>query len=419
MKPAIRTENVSKFYAIGRTPTGGRNLTETLRHSLGNTYRKMKSLMSPGGISDNGFWAVNDVSFEIKPGEAVGVIGRNGAGKSTLFKLLSRITEPTKGRIELRGRLGSLLEVGTGFHQELTGRENIYLAGSILGMTRREINSKFKAIVEFAEIDSFLDTPVKRYSSGMYVRLAFGVIAHLEPEILIVDEVLAVGDAPFQKRCIDRMTQLTQSGKTILFVSHNMQQIPRLCRRALMLDRGKLVMQGTANEVVQAYMDRLLTDARAGDLRDKPRTGDGRARFTGLQIVDDASRPLSVFTCGDDMRIRLTIEAQSELNDVGVMAVVQTLDGLRVVSGWTKEMEFPVNLARGEQTLECHMKGVRIRPGQTIMFALRMELNGNGARLDHLDNVAVYDVVDDERHHHLSANPDLGAYVCDYDWRVV
>jgi len=238
MKPAIRAENVSKFYSVGTAPTGGRNLTETLRHSAGRAIRKVKSLLNPGGIGDHGFWAVDDVSFTIQPGEAVGVIGRNGAGKSTLFKLLSRITEPTRGRIELRGRLGSLLEVGTGFHQELTGRENVYLSGSILGMTRREINAKFDAIVQFAEIDKFLDTPVKRYSSGMYVRLAFGVIAHLEPEILIVDEVLAVGDAPFQKRCIDRMTQLTQSGKTILFVSHNMQQIPRLCRRALMLERG-------------------------------------------------------------------------------------------------------------------------------------------------------------------------------------
>ncbi len=419
MKHAIRAENVSKFYSVGMTATGSRNLTETLRHSAGNVYRKVKSLLNPGRVGDHGFWAVNDVSFEIQPGEAVGVIGRNGAGKSTLFKLLSRITEPTKGRIELRGRLGSLLEVGTGFHQELTGRENIYLSGSILGMTRREINSKFDAIVQFAEIDTFLDTPVKRYSSGMYVRLAFGVIAHLEPEILIVDEVLAVGDAPFQKRCIDRMTQLTQSGKTILFVSHNMQQIPRLCKRGIMMDRGKLMMQGTATEVVQAYMDRLLTDARAGDLHEKPRTGDGRARFVGLQLVDGEHRPLSVFTCGDDMRIRLTIDAKTNLADVGVMVVVQTLDGLRVVSGWTKEIEYPVDLVPGEQTLECHLKGVRIRPGQTIMFALRMELNGNGAILDQLDNVAVYDVVDDERHHHLSANPDQGAFVCDYEWRRI
>jgi lipopolysaccharide transport system ATP-binding protein len=419
MKPAIRAEHVSKFYAVGSAPTGGRNLTETLRHSASKAYDKIRSLLNPGALGNHGFWAVNDVSFEVQPGEAVGVIGRNGAGKSTLFKLLSRITEPTKGRIELRGRLGSLLEVGTGFHQELTGRENVYLAGSILGMTRREINSKFKAIVEFAEIESFLDTPVKRYSSGMYVRLAFGVIAHLEPEILIVDEVLAVGDAPFQKRCIDRMTQLTQSGKTILFVSHNMQQIPRLCQRALMIERGKLIKQGSANEVVQAYMDRLLTDARAGDLRDKSRTGDGRAKFIGLQLVDDAGRPLSVFTCGDDMRIRITVDAQTDLSDVGLMVVVQTLDGLRIVSGWTKEMEFPLNLHQGEQSLECKLNSVRIRPGQTIMFALRMELNGNGALIDRLENVAVYDVVDDERHHHLSANPDLGAFVCDYEWRRV
>lgn len=419
MKPAIRTEHLSKFYAIGTTAGGSRNLTESIRNSFASVGKKLRSLTGSVNTSGNGFWAVNDVSFDVQPGEAVGVIGRNGAGKSTLFKLMSRITEPTKGRIEIRGRLGSLLEVGTGFHQELTGRENIYLAGSILGMTRREINSKFKQIVEFAEIDSFLDTPVKRYSSGMYVRLAFGVIAHLEPEILIVDEVLAVGDAPFQKRCIDRMTQLTQSGKTILFVSHNMQQIPRLCKRAVMLERGQLIAEGPANEIVQSYMDRLLKDARSGDLREKPRTGDGRAKFANVQLVDDAGRPLSVFTCGDDMIIRVTIDAKTNLEDVGVMVVAQTLDGLRVVSGWTKEIEFPVNLKTGEQTLQCRIEKARIRPGQTIMFALRMELNGNGALLDQLDNVAVYDVVDDERHHHLSANPDQGAFVCDYQWSVV
>jgi lipopolysaccharide transport system ATP-binding protein len=419
MKPAIRTEHLSKFYAVGQTTAGSRNITEMVRNSVAGVGKKLRALTGTVNTSGHGFWAVNDVGFEIQPGEAVGVIGRNGAGKSTLFKLLSRITEPTKGRIEIRGRLGSLLEVGTGFHQELTGRENIYLAGSILGMTRREINAKFKPIVDFAEIDNFLDTPVKRYSSGMYVRLAFGVIAHLEPEILIVDEVLAVGDAPFQKRCIDRMTQLTQSGKTILFVSHNMQQIPRLCTRAIMLERGKLIQEGTATEICTAYMDRLLKDARSGDLREKPRTGDGRAKFVNVQLVDTDCRPLSVFTCGDDMIIRVTVEASVPLEDVGIMVVAQTLEGLRVISGWTKEIEFPVNLKPGEQTLQCRIQQARIRPGQTIMFALRMELNGNGALLDQLENVAVYDVVDDERHHHLSANPDQGAFVCDYEWSVV
>jgi lipopolysaccharide transport system ATP-binding protein len=416
MKPAITTSHLSKFYAVGAATAGSRNLSETIRNAVAGVGKKLRSLTGGVDIRGNGFWAVNDVSFEVQPGEAVGVIGRNGAGKSTLFKLMSRITEPTQGRIEIRGRLGSLLEVGTGFHQELTGRENIYLAGSILGMTRREINAKFKPIVDFAEIDKFLDTPVKRYSSGMYVRLAFGVIAHLEPEILIVDEVLAVGDAPFQKRCIDRMTQLTQSGKTILFVSHNMQQIPRLCTRAVMLERGKLIQQGSATEIVQSYMDRLLKDARSGDLREKPRTGDGRAKFVNVQLVDAGGRPLSVFTCGDDMMIRVTVEAQCDLSDVGIMVVAQTIDGLRVVSGWTKEIDYRVDLRPGEQTLQCRIKDVRIRPGQTIMFALRMELNGNGALLDQLDNVAVYDVVDDERHHHLSANPDQGAFVCDYEW---
>ena len=419
MKPAIRAENLSKRYRIGANPTGDLNLTESVKRIVRGTFSKVRSLVRTDALEDeNSFWAVKDISFEVPRGEAIGVIGRNGAGKSTLFKLLSRITEPTHGRLELRGRMGSLLEVGTGFHPELSGRENIYMNGSILGMSRREILSKFDQIVEFSEVGKFLDTPVKRYSSGMYVRLAFAVVAHPEPEILVIDEVLAVGDASFQKRCIDRMIQLAQSGKTILFVSHNMQQIPRLCQRAVMLERGQMVEIGPAGAVTQSYMDRLLTDARTNDLGTKSRSGDGRAKFSRAGLVDADGRPLSVFTSGDDLILRMDIDAKVAIADVDVQVIVQNLYGTRIVTGWSREVGFSITLHEGTQTVECRLKGVGLRPGHAIMMNL-LAATGNGTILDSVDNAVVYDVVGDDRHRHLSTSADQGIVVYDNEWRAV
>jgi lipopolysaccharide transport system ATP-binding protein len=254
---AIRVENLSKMYRIGE-----RSRYKTLGEVLANTARqpvkRLHALLSRYGNHLEGtstHWALKDVSFDVKQGEVVGIIGRNGAGKSTLLKILSRITEPTQGRVEGYGRVGSLLEVGTGFHPELTGRENIYLNGVILGMRKAEIHRKFDEIVAFAEIDRFLDTPVKRYSSGMYVRLAFAVAAHLEPEILIVDEVLAVGDAAFQKKCMGKIGEVAQQGRTVLFVSHNMVAVENLCNRVLCLDQGQIIEEGPAAGVISHYLN--------------------------------------------------------------------------------------------------------------------------------------------------------------------
>ena len=252
---AVRVDGLSKQYRIGaRQGTSG-----TLRDQM---VSNLKSLFGRNGDKSsasndkesNSIWALKDVSFEVKQGEVLGIIGRNGAGKSTLLKMLSRITEPTSGRIEINGRVSSLLEVGTGFHGELTGRENVYLNGTILGMKRGEIAKKFDEIVAFAGVEQFIDTPVKHYSSGMYLRLAFAVAAHLEPEILIVDEVLAVGDADFQKKCLGKMSSVADQGRTIFFVSHNMPAITRLCNRVIYLDEGKLRLDGTAHDVVKAYL---------------------------------------------------------------------------------------------------------------------------------------------------------------------
>jgi lipopolysaccharide transport system ATP-binding protein len=261
MKPAIRVENLSKSYRLGTRATRGyRTLRETINDSVAGAWHVLQRRFGGSGngtanghAKDDAFWALKDVSFEVQPGEVVGIIGHNGAGKSTLLKVLSRIVEPTTGRCEVRGRMASLLEVGTGFHPELTGRENIYLNGSILGMSRKEIDRKFDELVAFSEIEKFLDTPVKRYSSGMYVRLAFAVAAHLEMEILVIDEVLAVGDGKFQKKCLGKIGNLAQSGRTVLLVSHNMAAVMSLCQRSVWLSEGRVRLDGPTKPIVAEY----------------------------------------------------------------------------------------------------------------------------------------------------------------------
>lgn len=279
---AIKAENIGKRYHIAKEKRKYTTLREVLADKAKAPFRRSGNLLrgqATGAAElDEVFWALRDVDFEVKQGEVVGLIGRNGAGKSTLLKLLSRITEPTEGVIRLRGRVGSLLEVGTGFHQELTGRENVYLNGAILGMQREEITRQFDAIVAFAEVEKFIDTPVKHYSSGMRVRLAFAVAAHLNPEILLVDEVLAVGDARFQRKCLNQMQTVGQSGRTVIFVSHNMSTITRLCERTILLEDGRITADGPAHQIVAQYM-------ASGSGTSAERVWSDPARAPGAKIV--------------------------------------------------------------------------------------------------------------------------------------
>ena len=274
---AIAVRGLSKRYHIGARQKQTRNLREALTSAASAPFRKIGSLVRRDRETDSAtlFWALRDVSFEVKPGEVIGVIGRNGAGKSTLLKILSRITRPTEGHAEIHGRVGSLLEVGTGFHGELTGRQNIYLNGAILGMRRAEIASKFDEIVAFAEVDAFLDTPVKHYSSGMHMRLAFAVAAHLNPEILLVDEVLAVGDAAFQRKCLGKMEMVAKEGRTVLFVSHSMPAVQALCTRCLYLEAGRVRVFGTLEEGIRQYHQHI---------EDAPRTARGEVTLTNLRL---------------------------------------------------------------------------------------------------------------------------------------
>lgn len=318
MTPAIRVENLSKCYRINHA-AGTREDYKTLRESLAGAIKapfKRWTNGSNGHAKNEDFWALKDVSFEVQPGEVVGIIGRNGAGKSTLLKILSRITKPTGGHVTLHGRVGSLLEVGTGFHPELTGRENVYLNGSILGMARREIDRQFDAIVDFSGVEKFLDTPVKRYSSGMYVRLAFAVAAHLNPEILIVDEVLAVGDAEFQRKSLGKMKDVARGGRTVLFVSHNLSAIEQITKTCILMNEGTIATVGETQLVTSRYLERSrLGEVHVSDYRE--RASCGPHRIIGIQTADNRGELRDIFRPTEPIFVRFQLDVpESSIFDV-------------------------------------------------------------------------------------------------------
>lgn len=334
-QPIIEVRNLSKRYhlgAIGAT---------SLREEASRVWDRFRGIPHPDAQE---FWALRDVSFDVQPGEVVGVIGRNGAGKSTLLKILSRITEPTSGTAKLRGRVASLLEVGTGFHPELTGRENVFLNGAILGMSRAEVRQKFDEIVAFAEVDQFIDTPVKRYSSGMYVRLAFAVAAHLEPEILIIDEVLAVGDAQFQKKCLGKMGQVAQNGRTVLFVSHNMQAVSTLCSHAILLSDGKCELQGTATDAVRQY---LATGAQSSVQEWSGDVGDQDGRLLKTWVRSTAQN--EIFDTGSEIEIGVRIRLAKP--------VLGLVLGFRIVSEFESDLIYTLFDDNKAPPAETHPAG--------------------------------------------------------------
>lgn len=317
----IKAEALSKSYLIGhQSKEKYVALRDVIANKATGLWSKLRRPHTPTHNNREEFWALKDVSFEVKQGERIGIIGRNGAGKSTLLKILSRITEPTKGRVTIKGRVASLLEVGTGFHQELTGRENIFLNGAILGMTRQEIKRKFDEIVAFAEVEKFLDTPVKHYSSGMYVRLAFAVAAHLEPEILVVDEVLAVGDSEFQKKCLGKMNDVATEGRTVLFVSHNMAAVQQLCERGIVLDKGNMAFCGTIADAVQSYISNVKTLIVTDLEKRQDRKGSQWLKFTKVALYDSGGKELQQVMSGQDVFIRLFYKSEREKQNALVLA---------------------------------------------------------------------------------------------------
>jgi len=329
---AIRVENLGKRYRIGGRQERYKRFTETVMDTFAAPIRRLRNLGKPTPPEEI-IWALKDVSFEVERGEVLGIIGRNGAGKTTLLKILSRITEPTEGRAEIHGRVGSLLEVGTGFHPELTGRENIYLNGAILGMRRAEIDAKFDEIVAFSEIEKFLDTPVKRYSSGMRVRLAFAVAAHLEPEIMLVDEVLAVGDAQFQKKCLGKMGEVAGEGRTVLFVSHNMVAIQKLCNRGVLFEAGRLMQDGQASKVISSYLsDDFHADwSRRADHLVRFREPRGINRIAYFRIDTPFQRDVLTLLSGTDIELVFGCQGDGMSQDLLVSWVVQDPTGRQLL----------------------------------------------------------------------------------------
>jgi lipopolysaccharide transport system ATP-binding protein len=360
MRPAIRVENLSKQYRIGARRRGGyRTLRESIMDAVTAPWRRLRG-QSEETAGEH--WALQDVSFEVQPGEITGIVGRNGAGKSTLLKILSRITEPTAGRVELHGRVGSLLEVGTGFHPELTGRENIYLNGAILGMTRREVARRFDDIVAFAECEKFLETPVKHYSSGMYVRLGFAVAAHVEPEILIIDEVLAVGDANFQNKCFKKIHTLAQGGRTVLFVSHNLAAVSQFCVRAILLSHGVAVCQGPASEVIDTYLNTQADDLQAETVfADRP---DRPVNFTRLCLRNDAGEPAAQFTTAEAVTLEIEYVVRQPLTDDVVWLTLERVDGIRITKACEDEDREPPSLrAPGRRVMRVRFPGGVVNAG--------------------------------------------------------
>ena len=390
---AIRVENLSKQYRIGERESY-KTLRDVIADSAATPFRKLRSAFNGNGSSSNSngrpsvagqpsadgavagpspsatIWALDDVSFEVKQGEVVGIIGRNGAGKSTLLRILSRITKPTKGHAKIFGRVGSLLEVGTGFHPELTGRENIYLNGAILGMRKAEIERKFDEIVAFAEVEKFIDTPVKRYSSGMYVRLAFGVAAHLETEVLLVDEVLAVGDAQFQKKCLDKMREIGTQGRTILFVSHNMSAVRSICEQALIVEKGKVVAQGEINETVDRYLARINSSGSSTEVVET-----NNFSVSSVEISSIAGPVIKTF---DPVQVKVRFVPKTDIQDPGLYVSILTMESRRLTGldlkdfittdalpvGRPVELGFTIEslpLLPGSYQLEIHLKDMARR----------------------------------------------------------
>jgi lipopolysaccharide transport system ATP-binding protein len=359
----ISVENLGKKYIIGHQKqeryTALRDVIANGAKGLLKPFQRGKSQEDP---SSEEFWALKDVSFEIKQGDRVGIIGRNGAGKSTLLKILSRITEPTEGRIRIRGRVASLLEVGTGFHPELTGRENIFLNGAILGMGREEIRRKFDEIVAFAEVEKFLDTPVKRYSSGMYVRLAFAVAAHLEPEILIVDEVLAVGDAQFQKKCLGKMEDVGKDGKTVLLVSHNMGSIQQLCNKSILLDRGFIKAEGKFTDVIEIY----LRDSRKSEQKILKRQGNGKIIFDNFCLKDIHSEPSNVFFMGDTICLDFSLLFKQVILHPVIAIEIRNCFNESLAHIINHDDDFPVNFRECEKktSIKVEIPHMFLTPGE-------------------------------------------------------
>jgi lipopolysaccharide transport system ATP-binding protein len=405
----IQTQGLGKCYRRGLTHDVG------LRHSLEKFVRSpLKSLLNS---RQEAFWALKDVSLGVREGEVLGLIGRNGAGKTTLLKILSRITQPTTGFAEIHGRIGSLLEVGTGFHPELTGRENTFLSGAILGMSRRDITRKFDEIVAFAELEKFIDTPVKHYSSGMYVRLAFAVAAHLEPEILLVDEVLAVGDINFQKKCLGKMGDVARAGRTVVLVSHSMAAINALCSRCVIMDCGAVEFDGPTPQATVRYYSQSLNIADGSNLSARAREGNAKARFSSISIqaLDAAGSPQHLAHPGCDLRVTVELECRADFADSNLAVIFYDSSGYRIIDTNTAQRGALVSLQAGQVAKATfHLHELLLRPGK---YFVGLWLGSGAETIDHVEHATTLDFTESDETSRCSVIFP-GTYLCRFDHHV-
>lgn len=415
-EPIIRVESLGKNYRLGGNPnarnqTFREQLTQQGKQFLSRTSNLLRGKLSPKKAPLQDFWALRDVSFDVQPGEVIGVVGRNGAGKSTLLKLLSRITHPSTGRITLNGRVASLLEVGTGFHPDLTGRENIFLNGAILGMSRSEILRKFDEIVDFSEVSRFLDTPVKRYSSGMFVRLAFAVAAHLEPEILIIDEVLAVGDLVFQKKCIGKMQDVAQSGRTVIFVSHNMQTVSSLTAKSLYLESGALVSYGPTKQIIDLYLNRQASQFEIYQAEPKGET----AEITRVELK--TSLPGNVQNFGQPMQVLIDVDTPEPIPNSAISFQVFTALHQPVLHVLNLDSEVPMLRQSGHHRLTCSFPRLKLYPGN---YYLSFYFGASEPRrvFEAPKQICPFEVTVLESPRDFYWYPDNALYVEDVDWNA-
>jgi lipopolysaccharide transport system ATP-binding protein len=371
MSTIISVENISKLYHIGAR----QNDRGSLGESLGKLLKGQLSFRKNGHVRDQDLWALKDVSFDVAQGEIVGLIGRNGAGKSTLLKILSRITEPSSGRIRLYGRVGSLLEVGTGFHPELTGRENILLNGAILGMSRAEIERKFDEIVSFSEIEKFIETPVKYYSSGMYVRLAFSVAVHLEPEILLVDEVLSVGDMAFQRKCLDKINSMKKQTEAIILVSHSMISVKAICSRVLLMDGGKVAANGDPREIIPFYEKLMLETIEAAKVPDEQEQGEGSIQIKSVKLFGPTDEEQHEFEIGQKLRVVIEYDAIQRLDRVVAYAAIRRPDGFICVGTSTQLENITLPPLEGPGIIEIEVPNLLVIPGHYVMDVVFYDQN--------------------------------------------
>lgn len=410
----IQVEGLSKRYRIG-VRLKHRSFREALTDAALAPVRRLRSFGRSSHREEDSIWALKDVSFEVGRGEVLGIIGRNGAGKTTLLKVLSRITEPTEGRAVLNGRVGSLLEVGTGFHHELTGRENVYLSAAILGMRKAETDARFDEIVDFSGIEQFIDTPVKRYSSGMLVRLGFAVAAHLEPEILLIDEVLAVGDVAFRRKCLGKMDEVTRAGRTVLFVSHNMASIVDMCPRAIWLESGSVALEGPSAEVVQAYLRAGANMALGGD-RSAQRT-DAAALILNVECLGEDGKPRSMFLTGGQAMVRIAYEVRRPLR-LGLGISINDSSGRRIFASYAPHEGITVERTPGRYTAEFFVPRILMNSGTYFVTAsLRQEPTQQ--LLDELAPAASFDTVAaDVAGGGTVFGPNDGVFWLDHEWRI-